>query len=110
MEDADPINPQRVFFELSQASARRRDPDVRLRLGGRTGMRATCSIRAGHDGVALRATWRRWARACRTRSRPSSRIPTARCIALVGDGAFQMNGMNEMLTIAKYRDRGPTRG
>src|SRR5206468_2601608 len=23
-------------------------------------------------------------------------------IALVGDGAFQMNGMNEMLTVAKY--------
>ena len=28
-------------------------------------------------------------------------------VALVGDGAFQMNGMNEMLTIAKYRDRWP---
>jgi pyruvate dehydrogenase (quinone) len=27
--------------------------------------------------------------------------------ALVGDGAFQMNGMNELLTIAKYRERWP---
>ena len=26
-------------------------------------------------------------------------------IALVGDGAFQMNGMNELITIAKYRER-----
>jgi pyruvate dehydrogenase (quinone) len=26
-------------------------------------------------------------------------------IAFVGDGAFQMNGMNEMLTVKRYRDR-----
>jgi pyruvate dehydrogenase (quinone) len=29
-------------------------------------------------------------------------FPDRVAIALVGDGAFQMNGMNEMLTIAKY--------
>jgi pyruvate dehydrogenase (quinone) len=28
-------------------------------------------------------------------------------IALVGDGAMQMNGINELITIAKYRDRWP---
>ena len=33
--------------------------------------------------------------------------PDRPVIALVGDGAFQMNGMNEMLTIAKYRQRWP---
>jgi pyruvate dehydrogenase (quinone) len=27
--------------------------------------------------------------------------------ALVGDGAMQMNGINELITIAKYRDRWP---
>jgi hypothetical protein len=31
--------------------------------------------------------------------------PDRPVFALVGDGAFQMNGMNEMLTIAKYHER-----
>jgi pyruvate dehydrogenase (quinone) len=31
--------------------------------------------------------------------------PDRPAFALVGDGAFQMNGMNELLTIAKYRQR-----
>jgi len=31
--------------------------------------------------------------------------PDRPVFALVGDGAFQMNGMNELITIAKYRER-----
>ncbi len=31
--------------------------------------------------------------------------PDRPVIAFVGDGAFQMNGMNEMLTVKRYRDR-----
>jgi pyruvate dehydrogenase (quinone) len=31
--------------------------------------------------------------------------PDRPVIAMVGDGAMQMNGMNELLTIARYRDR-----
>src|SRR5207302_5918793 len=31
--------------------------------------------------------------------------PDRVAIALVGDGAFQMNGMNELITIAKYYER-----
>ena len=31
--------------------------------------------------------------------------PTRPVIALVGDGAFQMNGMNELITISKYWKR-----
>ena len=48
--------------------------------------------------------------ACRTRSPRSSRYPDRPVFALVGDGAMQMNGINELITIAKYRDRGPTSG
>jgi pyruvate dehydrogenase (quinone) len=33
--------------------------------------------------------------------------PDRPVIALVGDGAMQMNGINELITIAKYRDRWP---
>ena len=32
-------------------------------------------------------------------------LPDRVAFALVGDGAFQMNGMNELITIAKYRHR-----
>jgi pyruvate dehydrogenase (quinone) len=31
--------------------------------------------------------------------------PARPVIALVGDGAFQMNGMNELITVAKYHER-----
>src|ERR671930_1782859 len=31
--------------------------------------------------------------------------PDRPVFALIGDGAFQMNGMNELITIAKYRER-----
>ena len=41
--DADPINPQRVFCELSQAAARRRDPQLATPARRRTGTRATSS-------------------------------------------------------------------
>jgi pyruvate dehydrogenase (quinone) len=33
--------------------------------------------------------------------------PTRPVFALVGDGAMQMNGINELITIAKYRERWP---
>ena len=33
--------------------------------------------------------------------------PNRPVIAMVGDGAFQMNGMNELLTVAKYRHLWP---
>ncbi len=36
------------------------------------------------------------------RSPPSSRIPDRPVIALVGDGAMQMNNMAELITVAKY--------
>ena len=104
LEDADPINPQRVFWELSP-----RLPDgciLSCRLGlGRELVRARPEAARGHAGVALRERSRRWGRACRTRSRRSSRYPDRPAIALVGDGAMQMNGINELITVAKYWQR-----
>src|ERR687891_215591 len=35
----------------------------------------------------------------------SSRVSSARRIAPVGDGAMQMNGLNELITVAKYWER-----
>ena len=101
MEDADPINPQRVFWELSPrlpdrciltadsgSAANWFARDLRLR----EGMMASLSGNARDDGP----------RRARTRSPRSSRYPDRPAIALVGDGAMQMNGLAELITVAKY--------
>ena len=73
--DADPINPQLVFHELSRAPARRRHPDRRLRLGDElVGAPPAAAPRDGRRAVAAR--WRRCARRCPTRSRRSSPTPS----------------------------------
>ena len=74
---ADPINPQRVFWELSPRLPDRAILTVGLGLGGQL-VRARPQDPRGHDGVAVGQRWRRWARACRTRSPPSSPTPTGR--------------------------------
>ena len=76
----------------------------------RTGLRATCSSATRHDGVALgqpRDDGARRAVRDRGEVRPSR---TGRSVALVGDGAMQMNGMAELITVAKYWRAGRTRG
>lgn len=103
MSDADPVNPQRVFWELSP-----RLPDE--------------AILIADSGSS--ANW--WARDLRIRrgmmASVSGNLATMGCgvpyaiaakfvhpdrpvIACVGDGAMQMNGINGLITAAKYRDR-----
>jgi pyruvate dehydrogenase (quinone) len=100
LEDADPINPQRVFFELSPrlpercilaadsgsvASWYARDLKFkRGMMGSLSGNLATMGPGVPYVIAAKFA------------------FPDRVAIALVGDGAFQMNGMNEVITIAKY--------
>lgn len=100
MNDAEPINPQRVFWELSP-----RLPDRCI---------LTCD-----SGSA--ANW--WARDLKVREGMMASLsgnlatmgpgvpyaiaakfahPDRPVIACVGDGAMQMNGINELITIAKY--------
>jgi pyruvate dehydrogenase (quinone) len=100
---ADPINPQRVFWELNRFL-----PDD--------------AILTGDSGSTT--VW--WARTLRLRRGMAASVsgtlatmgsavpyaiaaklahPRRPVIAFLGDGAFQMNGMNELLTAAKYRDR-----
>src|SRR5579862_3705012 len=100
MRDADPINPQRVFSELSRqlpdgaiitsdsgSAANWFARDIRIR----DGMMATLSGNLATMGPGVP-----YAIAAKFAH------PDRPVIALVGDGAFQMNGMNEMITIAKY--------
>jgi pyruvate dehydrogenase (quinone) len=103
MNDADPINPQRVFWELSPrlpdnciltsdsgSAANWFARDLKLRRG----MMASLSGNLATMGCGIPyAIAAKFAYADRV------------AIALVGDGAMQMNGLNELITIAKYWQR-----
>jgi pyruvate dehydrogenase (quinone) len=101
--DANPINPQRVFWELSSRLPDRciltadsgsgtdwYARDVKLRRG----MKASLS-----GGLATMGPAVPYAIAAKFA------YPERPVIALAGDGAMQMNGMAELITIAKYRSR-----
>jgi len=100
---ADPINPQLVFWELSKrlpercilssdsgSSANWYARDIRIRRG----MMASLS-----GGLATMGPGVPYAIAAKFAH------PDRVAIALVGDGAMQMNGMNGLITIAKYWKR-----
>ncbi len=97
---ADPINPQRVFWELSPRLPDRAiltcdtgtatswyARDIRIR----TGMLASLSGGLATMGPALP-----YAIAAKFA------YPDRPVIALVGDGAMQMNGINALITVQKY--------
>ncbi|MDW5378752.1 thiamine pyrophosphate-requiring protein [Halomonas sp. HP20-15] len=103
MASANPVNPQRVFWELSPklpdnsiliadsgSSANWFARDLKLRRG----MQATVS-----GGLATMG--------CGVPYAISAKLahPERAVIAMVGDGAMQMNGNSELVTIAKYWQR-----
>ncbi|HET7645977.1 MAG TPA: thiamine pyrophosphate-requiring protein, partial [Candidatus Limnocylindria bacterium] len=100
MEGADPINPERVFHELSPrlpdgaiissdsgSSADWYARHVRLRRGMRASLSGNLATMGPGVPYAIAAKFAH---------------PDRVAVALVGDGAMQMNGMNELITIAKY--------
>jgi pyruvate dehydrogenase (quinone) len=99
-DDADPINPQLVFWELSPrlpegciltsdsgSAANWFARDLRLRRGMLASLSGTLATMGPGVPYAIAAKFAH---------------PTRPVIALVGDGAMQMNGLNELITIAKY--------
>jgi pyruvate dehydrogenase (quinone) len=103
MMDADPLNPQRVFFELSPrlpddcilaadsgSAANWYARDIKIRRGMKASLSGTLATMGPGVPYAIAAKFA---------------YPDRVAIALVGDGAFQMNGMNELITIAKYYER-----
>jgi pyruvate dehydrogenase (quinone) len=105
MDGADPINPQRVFHELSArlpdrailssdsgSAANWYARDLRVRKGMMGSLSGNLATMGAGVPYAIAAKFA---------------YPDRPVIALVGDGAFQMNGMNEMLTVARYRHRWP---
>ncbi len=102
---ADPINPQLVFQELSTrlpdgaiissdsgSSANWYARDIKLRKGMMASLSGTLATMGPGVPYAIAAKFA---------------YPSRPVFALVGDGAMQMNGINELITIAKYRDQWP---
>jgi pyruvate dehydrogenase (quinone) len=98
---ANPINPQLVFHELSKrlpdraiissdsgSSANWYARDVKLRKGMMASLSGTLATMGPGVPYAIAAKFA---------------YPERPVFALVGDGAMQMNGINELITIAKYR-------
>jgi len=100
MNDAEPLNPQRVFWELSSrlpdeciltcdsgSAANWYARDLKMRRGMMASLSGTLATMGPGVPYAIAAKFC-W--------------PDRIAIALVGDGAMQMNGVNELITIAKY--------
>jgi len=100
MQGADPVNPQRVFHELSPrlpnncilcgdsgSSTDWYARDIKIRRG----MKASLS-----GGLATMGPGVPYAIAAKFA------YPDRPVLAMVGDGAMQMNGMNGLITISKY--------
>jgi pyruvate dehydrogenase (quinone) len=102
---ANPINPQLVFHELSKrlpdrailtsdsgSSANWFARDIKLRAGMMASLSGTLATMGPGVPYAIGAKFAH---------------PDRPVFALVGDGAMQMNGINELITIAKYREQWP---
>ncbi|MCX4194966.1 thiamine pyrophosphate-requiring protein, partial [Methylobacterium organophilum] len=103
MAKADPVNPQRVTWELSPRLPERvivtsdsgscanwYARDLKMRRG------QMCSLSGGLASMGAAVPYAIAAKVAH---------PDRPVIALVGDGAMQMNNMAELITVAKYRHR-----
>jgi pyruvate dehydrogenase (quinone) len=100
MQPAEPINPQRIFWELSS-----RLPDACI-VTGDAGSVANwygrdLKLRRGMKG-SLSGSLASLGSATPYAVAAKMAFPERTVIALIGDGAMQMNGLNVMITIAKY--------
>src|SRR6266513_1637565 len=105
MNEAKPINPQRMFWELSPrlpdnfiivadsgSAANWFARDLKLRRGMMASLSGNLATMGPGVPYAIGAKFA---------------FPDRVVIATVGDGAMQMNGINELITIAKYRHQWP---
>ncbi len=103
LQEADPINPQRLFWELNKylpddaivsadsgSSANWYARDVKLKPSHLASLSGTLATMGPGVPYAIAAKFTH---------------PGRPALALVGDGAMQMNGMAELITAAKYYDR-----
>jgi pyruvate dehydrogenase (quinone) len=100
MNPADPVNPQRVFWELSPrlpdrailcsdsgSAANWFARDIKIRRGMMASLSGTLATMGPGVPYAIAAKFA---------------YPDRAVVAMVGDGAMQMNGSAELITVAKY--------
>jgi pyruvate dehydrogenase (quinone) len=100
MNGANPLNPQRVFWELSSrlpdqailtsdsgSAANWFARDIKIRRGMMATLSGTLATMGPGVPYAIAAKFA---------------FPNRVAVAMVGDGAMQMNGLNGLITIAKY--------
>jgi pyruvate dehydrogenase (quinone) len=100
LQDADPINPQRLFWELNKylpddaiissdsgSAANWFARDLKLKPSHMASLSGTLATMGPGVPYAIAAKFAH---------------PNRPAVALVGDGAMQMNGMAELITAAKY--------
>jgi pyruvate dehydrogenase (quinone) len=103
MNPADPINPQHVFWELSSrlpddailcadsgSGTNWYARDLKLRRGMLASLSSTLASMGSAVPYAIAAKFA---------------YPARMVFALAGDGAMQMNGLAELITVAKYWER-----
>ena len=103
LEGGEPVNPQRVIWELSRrlpvgaiitadsgSSTNWWARQLRLREGMKASLSGTLATMGCGTPYAIAAKFA---------------FPERPVIAIVGDGAFQMNGMNELITVKRYWER-----
>jgi pyruvate dehydrogenase (quinone) len=101
-EEMDPMNPSRVLWELSDAlpdgaivcadsgsSTNWFARDLKLRKGMKASLSGNLATMGPGTPYAIAAKFA---------------YPERAVVAIVGDGAFQMNGMNELITVKRYWD------
>ncbi len=100
MHSADPLNPQRVFWELSKrlpenaiitadsgSVANWYARDLKMRRGMKCSLSGSLASLGAGTPYAIAG---------------KMAFPERVVIACMGDGAMQMNGLNEMITVSKY--------
>lgn len=105
MVSAEPINPMRIVWELSE-----RLPDdaiVTADSGSSTNWYARCLRMRGGMRGSLSGTLATMGPAVPYAIGAKFAHPDRPVVALVGDGAMQMNGLAELLTIHRYRHLWP---
>jgi pyruvate dehydrogenase (quinone) len=103
LQNADPINPQRLFWELNNYL-----PDDAI-LAADSGTSAdwyarSLKLKPSHL-ASLSGTLATMGPGVPYAIAAKFAYPNRPAVALVGDGAMQMNGMAELITAAKYYDR-----
>jgi pyruvate dehydrogenase (quinone) len=103
LQEADPINPQRLFWELNKylpadaiissdsgSAANWFARDLKLKPSHMASLSGTLATMGAGVPYAIAAKFA---------------YPNRPAVALVGDGAMQMNGMAELITAAKYYEQ-----